>query len=176
MAIIRQQQLLKYAMAVEFSEAAKRSIKTASSAFAKTIFLSHSHHDKLLVEGLKNLLASVGVELYIDWLDDNMPAVTSRETAEKLKSRIKSCNLFMLLATANALNSKWVPWEIGVADGVKSLAQIILVPVADDTGRFPGSEYLQIYNKLETDPASTPFITSPNGISQDKLSNLLRRL
>lgn len=176
MAIIKQRQLLNYATSLEFSESARRSVKVASSAFTKTVFLSHSHKDKLLVEGLKNLLGSMGVELYIDWLDDNMPAVTSRETAEKLKNRIKSCNLFMLLATTNALNSKWVPWEIGIADGVKSLAQIVLVPVADDSGSFPGSEYLQIYNKLETDPSLAPFITSPNGINQDKLSNLLRRL
>ena len=165
MAIIKRNQLLSYASTYSFSESAKRNIKTASSYSTKTVFLSHSHKDKQLVEGLKNLLGSVGVELYIDWLDSDMPEITNKETAEKIKSRIKSCNLFMLLATENALSSKWVPWEIGVADGVKASQQILLVPVADDSGRFPGSEYLQIYNKVEVDPSSIPYVTMPSSLS-----------
>ena len=45
--------------------------KTASRAAAKaTVFLSHSHLDRDLVDAVKNLLASEGVKIYVDWMDE----------------------------------------------------------------------------------------------------------
>jgi hypothetical protein len=113
-----------------------------------TVFLSHSHHDRHLVEGLIALLDGLDVKIYVDWNDNAMPRVTNRETAEKIKEQIKRKMLFMILATDRALNSKWVPWEVGIGDQVKGEDFILLIPVADLSGKFPGNEYLQLYNHL----------------------------
>jgi len=113
-----------------------------------TVFLSHSHHDRGLVEGLIALLDGLGIKIYVDWNDTEMPRVTNRETAEKIKEQIKRKMLFMILATDRALNSKWVPWEVGIGDQVKGEEFILLIPVADPSGRFPGNEYLQLYNHM----------------------------
>jgi hypothetical protein len=48
-----------------------------------TVFLCHSHHDRVLVEGLIGLLDNIGIKIYVDWNDKSMPRVTNRETAEK---------------------------------------------------------------------------------------------
>ena len=81
-----------------------------------TVFLSHSHKDKELVVGLIELLAEQGFYIYVDWNDLDMPRITSRETARKIKEKISELQLFFFLATENGLNSKWCPWELGVVD------------------------------------------------------------
>ena len=77
-----------------------------------------------------------------------MPRITNKETALRIKEKIKELDLFMLLATENALKSKWCPWELGVADSVKNWEEILIIPVADPSGEFKGNEYLQIYRHL----------------------------
>jgi hypothetical protein len=126
-----------------------------------TVFLSHSHQDKRIVKGLINYLAEQGIKVYVDWNDTSMPRVTSRETAEKIKGKIKENNLFWILATVSAMNSKWVPWEIGVADQSKQNDAIFIIPVSDPTGKFHGSEYLQLYRSIES-TTNGPAISKPN--------------
>ena len=114
-----------------------------------TIFLSHSHKDRKVADGLIKHLASFGISIFVDWNDTNMPRITNRETANIIKEKIAEMNLFMVLATSNALASRWVPWEIGVADKSKGERKILIIPVADASGRFQGSEYLQLYSRVE---------------------------
>ena len=136
---------------------------TASPYTAKvTVFLSHSHKDKELVEGLIQIFSEQGVKIYVDWNDSSMPRITSGETAKKIKDRISEMNLFFFLATKNGLNSKWCPWELGVADSLKDWEKIGIIPVADETGRFEGNEYLQIYQHLELTENKLPFIVRPS--------------
>src|SRR4051812_15839850 len=81
-----------------------------------TVFLSHSHKDREFVKGWIARLQREGVEIYVDWNDTALPSVTNRKTAEEIKRHIAQQQLFAVLATRNAMESKWVPWEIGVAD------------------------------------------------------------
>ncbi|MEQ9279414.1 MAG: toll/interleukin-1 receptor domain-containing protein [Balneola sp.] len=118
---------------------------------SKTIFLSHSHKDKKLATGLANLLASLNIDLYIDWQDNDLPGVTNRETAEQIKSKIKTADIVMLLATDNSMKSRWVPWEIGIADSSLGEGRIVIVPMQESNDDFYGNEYLQIYRRLEYD-------------------------
>jgi hypothetical protein len=118
----------------------------------KTIFLSHSHQDEVLVKGFITYLGILGIKIYVDWQDSDMPKATNRETAEKIKKQIVRNDFFLVLATKNALNSRWVPWEIGVADQIKTNHDKIgIIPVVDETGVFKGNEYLQLYKRITLD-------------------------
>jgi hypothetical protein len=145
MAYITESQLRNFAANQRYTSFAN--VKGASSLAKLTIFLSHSHKDKTLVEGLIAYFETLGIAVYVDWNDTQMPRITNRATAAQIKNRIKSLGVFMVLATKNALDSKWVPWEVGVADQIKGEAQIMIIPVADDSGQFHGSEYLQLYQR-----------------------------
>jgi hypothetical protein len=123
-------------------------ILTEARSGVLSIFLSHSHKDRPLVEGLIAILDKLGIQIYVDWNDSDMPRVTNRETAEKIKRQIHENTLFMILATPGALASRWVPWEVGIGDQVKGQESILLVPVADPSGNFHGNEYLQLYYNL----------------------------
>ena len=81
--------------------------------------------------------------------DADMPRITNRETANRIKTRIEGSHLVVMLATENAVRSRWVPWEIGVADSRLQECRILVVPVADASGRFHGNEYLQLYRRIE---------------------------
>ena len=75
-----------------------------------------------------------------------MPEVTSGETAMRIKNRIDRCDKFVLLATDNAIESKWCNWELGYGDAKKRLGQdIALLPLTDNQGDYKGNEYLAIY-------------------------------
>jgi len=149
----------------KFESASYKYITESKKQAEITVFLSHSHDDKELVKGLIELLAEQGIFIYVDWNDSGMPRITSGKTAKKIKKKIKELDFFFFLATENGLNSRWCPWELGVADSLKPWEAILIIPVADPYGEFKGSEYLQIYNHLEITYDGKPYIVKP-GVSK----------
>jgi hypothetical protein len=130
-----------------FSEK-RQNIKESANQARLSIFLSHSHHDRRFVEGLIARFAAIGISIYVDWNDSTMPRITTKLTAARIKQRMDQCNLFVVLATRNAIESKWVPWETGVADQMKGEERVLIIPVADPSGRFQGAEYLGLYRTV----------------------------
>jgi len=125
-----------------------RNLTEARAQGLQTVFLCHSHLDELLVTGLITLLEESGWTVYVDWKDAAMPDQPTRETAARIKRKIVDLDFFLFLATANSMSSRWCPWEIGYADGTKDIERILVVPTTDG-GRTHGSEYLQLYRRIE---------------------------
>lgn len=114
-----------------------------------SVFISHKHDD---LEDLKGVLGflkhTYGVSVYIDSQDPTMPKITSAETALNIKDRIRACNKFILLATNNAIDSKWCNWELGYGDAHKFRKNIALFPMKPKSSfdsSYKGSEYMSIY-------------------------------
>lgn len=126
-----------------------KSLTEAVSKGQQTAFLCHSHKDQELAKGLQVLLKENGWDLYIDWEDGEMPNTPSRETASKIKTKIKTADWFLILATSNSTQSRWCPWEIGIADSTKGYEKILIIPTEDDYGNWYGNEYLQLYKKID---------------------------
>lgn len=146
-------------MAIELStltEAARRRTATRSTvtleearvAGRKTVFLCHSHGDQTYVRGFVQLLSEAGWDAYVDWMDDTMPPSPNKVTALRIKRRISQSDYFMFLATPNSVKSRWCPWEIGFADGVKS-AEAIMVVQTKSGGTTYGNEYLELYRRID---------------------------
>ncbi|MBV9217301.1 MAG: toll/interleukin-1 receptor domain-containing protein [Acidobacteria bacterium] len=135
--------LLKYADAR--AENARRKILSHKIQ----VFLSHSHDDADIILPVLNFLLSHGVNVYVDWLDEAMPKATSGETADRIKTKIVEADHFVVLLTENSRNSKWVPWELGYADGKKRIQDIGILPLKrsyfTSDGEFDGLEYLNLY-------------------------------
>lgn len=84
--------------------------------------------------------------IYVDCLDSEMPKTTNGLTAKKIKERIRQCDKFVLLATEQAIQSKWCNWELGYGDSQKYFKDIAVMPITNtEGGNFSGSEYLAIY-------------------------------
>jgi hypothetical protein len=114
-----------------------------------TVFLSHSHEDAHLVEAIESFLANQGVYVYVDWKDKTMPATTTALTGIALKERIFRCRKFVVLASNRAIDSRWVPWELGYADGIKTGDHIAVLPAGDRSRQWIGAEYLGSYPTIE---------------------------
>lgn len=126
-----------------------KSLNEALSKNQQTAFLCHSHKDQELAKGLQVLLKENGWDLYIDWEDTEMPSTPNKETASKIKKKIKATDWFLFLATTNSTQSRWCPWEIGFADLAKGYEKILIIPTEDDYGNWYGNEYLQLYKKMD---------------------------
>ncbi len=162
MAFIKESFLREKARDSRLQRFSAQFIVKSASLESITVFLSHSHKDKEIAQGFKNLLAQCGIKVYIDWEDSELPKVPNRKTAEKIKEKIKELDLFILLATENSLFSTWCPWEIGIADSYKGYNRILIVPVSPDKDdRFIGNEYLQLYKRVEIVKPEKLFILEP---------------
>lgn len=115
------------------------------------VFLSHSIRDAELVLGVANILEKMGQKVYIDWVVDKQLSRDSvtKETAETLRNRMKQSFKLLYLATDNASSSKWMPWELGYFDGLKSGKVAILPLVDSESSSFRGQEYLGLYPALD---------------------------
>lgn len=139
---------------------APHTFQQAKSMGIKTAFLSHSHRDKELALNVETYLNNAGLQVYIDWLDETMPEKPNRETAQRIKERIKATDVFLLLATVNSMASRWCPWEIGYADGVKHIDQIVIIPT-QSAGSTYGNEYIDLYRRIDTTLQGTVGIWRP---------------
>ncbi len=114
------------------------------------VFLSHSSDDEQYLPYVINFLETYGGSVYIDKKDNSLPTITNHDTAIKLKQRIQTINKFVLFATENSKNSKWIPWELGLADGIKDYSKIAIFPSVENSNeeKWADREYLGIYQKI----------------------------
>lgn len=136
-----------------------RLIESSPSQATIDAFLSHSHHDRDMVMMFIDFMARVlNVSIYVDWADTAMPRVTSGITADQIKSQIEQHPLFFVFGTDRAFGSRWVPWEVGIADAKKTRSHILIWPVTNSQpGTYLGNEYLSVY----------PYVDKPYTSSQN---------
>lgn len=135
--------------ATRVRKSTRRTFYEAKASNLATAFLCHSHKDVALVKGISNMLEDSGWDVYIDWEDSSMPETPDRQTALNIQSKIKDLKYFLFLATANSMSSRWCPWEIGYANGVKNIENILIIPTTDRFGTASGNEYLQLYRSVD---------------------------
>jgi hypothetical protein len=124
--------------------------EASSSRTGKTVFLSHSSKDKEHLPAVISIINNHGGQVYVDSEDDRLPRTPNRENAELLRDSIKFCRKFVLFVTTNSKDSRWIPWELGLADGEKSQWQIALFPTADKSyeQKWSETEYLGLYQRI----------------------------
>jgi hypothetical protein len=120
------------------------------------VFLSHAYDDRELVLGVALMIEDLGYSVYVDWRDD--PSLdrknVSRQTAEKLRTRIKGSRCLFFSTTEHAAESKWMPWELGYKDGHNTRAAIL--PVSRQATRaFNGQQYLAVNPYVAYEPDTT---------------------
>lgn len=116
--------------------------------------------------GVIGFLAQFAQSVYIDWLDNQMPRTINATTASLLKQKITASNKFIVLATPNSIESIWIPWELGIADGTKGLNRIAILPVVQYSGTWQEREYYGIYNVIEERISGQWIVSSPDGSSR----------
>ena len=126
----------------------RESVTASAGRTSFDIFLSHSYLDSQVILGIKLALEDMGHSVYVDWIEDRQLSRenVTRETAAVLRNRMTQCKSLFYATSANASNSKWMPWELGYMDGLKSKSAILPVLLSpSSTNDYKGQEYLGIY-------------------------------
>ena len=101
--------------------------KTAS--LKASVFLSHSTADDEHVGRIVLFFREFGAVVYADNYDTTLPDPPNLTTAVTLRRRISHTQRFVVPISSNSRNSRWIPWELGIADGQKGPAQVAILPV-----------------------------------------------
>lgn len=113
-------------------------------------FLSYSSLDDEFLPTIIGILENHGAYVYVDKKDPSLPPTTSRETAAILRRNIALSSKFVLFVTPNSKESKWIPWELGLADGEKTKSKVALFPAAEreHQQQWSEQEYLGLYDRI----------------------------
>ena len=121
----------------------------ASEVFEKQIFLSYRRKDSNYVKPIVDVLKNLGARVYIDYLDESLPEKPNTETAAILRNHIQKSDKFILMATPNSSESKWIPWELGLGDGFINYSNVAILPITNDSNYWDEQEYYAIYGHIE---------------------------
>jgi hypothetical protein len=133
----------------EFTKAFSLNESLGAKDYDKKLFLSYRRKDKKYVKPIVELLTKLGARIYIDYIDDTLPDKPNNLTAAILRDRIKGSDKFILLATPNASESKWIPWELGLGDGAIKYENVAILPVTRNSNNWDEQEYFEIYGYIE---------------------------
>lgn len=124
-------------------------IKLAKSMNRKDLFLSHSHRDVAHVGPAIELLESHGASVYVDALESGSPS--PQEMASHLRQVVVRCKRLVALVTEATSSSRWIPWEMGLADGSAGTTQVALLPLRPSGGSelWAQQEYFDLYARIE---------------------------
>lgn len=152
--------ILTYDELKQFSESALRESMTImksshvqDSMFSQSrgsVFVSYSSKDSEYLPGVAKLLKNHGGDPYVDVGDERLPKKPSSETARLLKDAIVKCRRLVVFVTTHSMESKWVPWELGLADGAKTHTDVALIPAADRAQEtsWTEQEYFGLYQRI----------------------------
>lgn len=135
---------------ISFSKNLNEELRKTTASAGVATFLSHSSKDLDVLPGAIRVLSNHGAAVYIDKKDPALPPYTSRKTASILRDRISQNKKFVLLASSNSKDSRWMPWELGLADGYKRQANVAIFPSVDSQNdtKWTQQEYLGIYDRI----------------------------
>ena len=148
-------QIATYAQLKTWGE--KEGVREAIATFSKsdelqtkTVFLSHSTQDDELVAGVVVILKNHGGNVYVDHADPTLPDSDCLAIAENLRTAIKGCRRFVALASPRSKDSKWIPWELGLGDGIHDPASVAVFPSAESSTdtKWSEREYLGLYRRI----------------------------
>ena len=136
-------------------KSAPQILREEAQGFSKEVsydvFLSHSYDDAEVILGIKNIMESFGLRVYVDWIDDPTLDRTKvkTKTAGILRERMRAAASLVYVHSPNASDSKWMPWELGYFDGFKPTYVWILPLVVASDAEFTGQEYLGLYPTVD---------------------------
>jgi len=123
------------------------------------VFISHKKEDLAIARRLHTRVKSLRYEPYLDAADTQLAEATSTGAlADRIRGRLRRAKCLLFVVTPKAVDSKWMPWELGFFDGRWGRPTVgLYVQHMDRTaaqragaaGRFTVQEYLELYEAVD---------------------------
>ncbi len=105
-------------------------VRIAKSRASKNLFLSHSLSDEAPARHAVAVLQEHGYSMYIDIEDGGLrTASSSSDIATRLRGAIGTCKRLVVIVTENTQTSRWILWEVGLADAFNGTGRAALLPL-----------------------------------------------
>jgi hypothetical protein len=144
----------------------ERLIKSAAAKPAGAdAFISYSSLDKEFLRGVERIFVGRFASFYVDRRDKTLPRITSTRTASSLATQIQAARRLVVLVSPNSHRSRWIPWELGLAHGVKGPKYVATFPISPTGEEDPWGrqEYLGLYPQITWhDSKRTWIVTDPD--------------
>lgn len=116
-----------------------------------TVFLSHSHLDDNNLVRVITLLENENVKVKLDKTETMLVGLSGTAAAPIIRESIRSCPKFIVALTTSIIGSRWIPWELGLADGMHGSNNVAIFPLLTrSTDEIPvEKEYLDTYPAVE---------------------------
>ncbi|MEA5566293.1 toll/interleukin-1 receptor domain-containing protein [Anabaena sp. UHCC 0399] len=89
------------------------------------IFISYSWADSMFARSLANFLTKEGYQVWIDYQNLN----TSKPLVPQVAKAISVADVFLYIDSLHARSSKWVKFELCLAQICSKLIQVVNVPL-----------------------------------------------
>ena len=96
------------------------------------VFISHQRNDKSVAKEIANYIYKSGVDIYFDEYDRSINRDDPQSVVNAIKTGIRNSTHMLCILSQNALQSKWMPWEIGGRDYCKRDFKICFTGVFAD--------------------------------------------
>lgn len=106
----------------------------------KCVFISHQRKDKTVARAIADYIKNAGVDVYFDEYDSSINIYDPYSVVSAIKKGIHKSTHMLCILSNNALESKWMPWEIGYGYDRTQLYGLTVKELAESS--LP--EYLQI--------------------------------
>jgi len=141
------------------------------------VFLSHSIVDETLVLGIVEYLRQANLTAYVDWLVDPQldRSKVNAASADILRKRMRQCDMMFYLWSKNAVESRWMPWELGYFDAHRG--KIAVLPVVARPGdTYVGTEFVGLYPVVDVTTIGSKPLMKVGGQDPKSWSGTVRTL
>ena len=124
--------------------------KNGKKSSEASLYLSYAFLDKKIVKKTAEIFKMLHKNIQVDMMEKTMSETTTIHLSRTVKNKIIKNDKFVLLATSTSIFSKWINWELGIADCYKANEdKIVILPVVDKDSRWLGEVYFKLYPRIE---------------------------
>lgn len=135
--------------------------------YGNCVFISHQKNDKDVAKTIANYIMRSGLDVYFDEYDASINRDNPQSVVYAIKKGIQRSTHMLCVLSQNALQSKWMPWEIGYGYDRLHVAGITVKEISKNV--LP--EYLQIVPVLRGTRSLNSYIASTIGRLEGTLIN-----
>lgn len=143
-------------VAFQSPQALNEDVRAGGAVPRYHVFLSYRHQDRAYVPGVAKFLKQLQAGVYVDFLDKELNMAPSSQTAPILRRRISQSRKIIQIITPNSDGSRWMPWELGLGDGLLGFPNAVTLPVVNDYNTKVEQDYLNMYGYIQTSGTANP--------------------
>ena len=134
-------------------------------AGTKCVFISHQQKDKVVAKAIADYILKAGIDIYFDEYDTSIDLNNPYSVVHAIQNGIHRSTHMLCLLSNNAMQSKWMPWEIGYGYDRTSLCGLTVKELAKSD--LP--EYLQIIPILRGTKSLNEFLSKVCNRSESQM-------